>query len=167
MKLSLSNFLFLAISLVKATRAPPAKECEDYEITLTVASANFIFEPRFANNYDVTDYFQDLTSRTAATDFNPFTGVENQTATYTISGTFCTPRDASAAHKKTVLIATHGINADRRYFAILSNTASLLIFYSYWNPGIQPEKYSFVDYAIGQGYSIFFYDRLGTAESST
>ena len=114
MNLSLSLGFLFATCLAKATSLTPAKECEDYEFPLTVTSANFIFGPRFTNNYDVVDYFQGLTSRTAATAFDPFTGIENQTATYVISGTFCTPRDLSAAHKKTVLLATHGINADRR-----------------------------------------------------
>ena len=36
----------------------------------------------------------------------------------------------------------------------------------YWDPEIQPEKYSFVDFAISKGYSVFFYDRLGISKSS-
>jgi hypothetical protein len=36
----------------------------------------------------------------------------------------------------------------------------------YWDPEIQPEKYSFVDFAIARGYSIFYYDRLGVSKSS-
>lgn len=39
-------------------------------------------------------------------------------------------------------------------------------FSSYWSPSIQPEKYSFVDFAISKGYSVFFYDRLGVSKSS-
>lgn len=38
---------------------------------------------------------------------------------------------------------------------------------SYWDPPIDPETYSFVDYAVGLGYSVLFYDRLGVGESST
>jgi hypothetical protein len=38
--------------------------------------------------------------------------------------------------------------------------------YRYWDPSILPEKYSFVDWAIAQGYSVFFYDRLGVGKSS-
>jgi hypothetical protein len=36
---------------------------------------------------------------------------------------------------------------------------------SYWDPQIQPEKYSFVDFAIAQGYSVLYYDRLGQGQS--
>jgi hypothetical protein len=40
--------------------------------------------------------------------------------------------------------------------------------YSYWDPtGLDPQKYSMVHAAIEAGYSIFFYDRLGTGASST
>lgn len=41
--------------------------------------------------------------------------------------------------------------------------------YSYWDPtGIPGDKskYSFVDWAINEGYSVFYYDRLGTGASS-
>ena len=37
---------------------------------------------------------------------------------------------------------------------------------SYWDPEIQPEKYSFAGFAIAEGYSVFFYDRLGISKSS-
>jgi hypothetical protein len=114
-KLSFSALLFLTIFLAKEASDTPAKKCKHYEIPLTVTSTNLIFGPRFANNYDMTDYFQHLTSGTVTIDFHPFTDVDNQTATYTISGTFCTPRNESSVHKKIFLIATHGINSDRRY----------------------------------------------------
>jgi hypothetical protein len=37
---------------------------------------------------------------------------------------------------------------------------------SYWDPAIEPENYSFVDFAVAKGYSIFYYDRLGVSKSS-
>jgi hypothetical protein len=37
---------------------------------------------------------------------------------------------------------------------------------SYWNSPYEPEEYNFVQYAINEGYSVFFYDRLGTGLSS-
>lgn len=37
---------------------------------------------------------------------------------------------------------------------------------SYWDPTIQPEKYSFVDFAIAEGYSVSYYDRLGVGKST-
>lgn len=37
---------------------------------------------------------------------------------------------------------------------------------SYWDPSLDNSKYSFVDWVISQGYSIFYYDRLGIGEST-
>jgi pimeloyl-ACP methyl ester carboxylesterase len=39
------------------------------------------------------------------------------------------------------------------------------MFHSYWDVEIKPEQYSWVDYTLAQGYSIFTYDRLGTGSS--
>jgi pimeloyl-ACP methyl ester carboxylesterase len=36
---------------------------------------------------------------------------------------------------------------------------------SYWHPAIKPEQYSFVDFALNKGYSIFYYDRVSTGKS--
>jgi len=46
-------------------------------------------------------------------------------------------------------LATHGIGQAR----------------SHWNSPFRPEEYNFVQHAIGQGYSVFFYDRLGQGSS--
>ena len=37
---------------------------------------------------------------------------------------------------------------------------------SYWDPEFQPANYSFVDFAVSKGYSVFYYDRLGVSKSS-
>ncbi|KAK5164586.1 uncharacterized protein LTR77_009792 [Saxophila tyrrhenica] len=132
--------------------AGPQKTCADYDISITVTSENLILGglPEFEDNYDVADFLSNLGSRTAAVDFQPVSGIENQTTSYTISATVCSPVDPKAKHRQTVLMATHGLNFDRKY----------------WDPAIQPDKYSFVDFAIERGYSIFFYDRLGVGKSS-
>jgi pimeloyl-ACP methyl ester carboxylesterase len=36
----------------------------------------------------------------------------------------------------------------------------------YWASSYKPEQYSFAHYALNAGYSIFYYDRLGTGHSS-
>ncbi|RSM15039.1 hypothetical protein CEP52_000993 [Fusarium oligoseptatum] len=36
---------------------------------------------------------------------------------------------------------------------------------THWNSAYEPDKYNFVQHAISQGYSVWFYDRLGTGES--
>jgi hypothetical protein len=46
------------------------------------------------------------------------------------------------------------------------DSAQLLIFNRYWDIRMDATQYSFVDYAISRGYSVFFYDRLGTGLST-
>lgn len=144
------------------------KLCQDYKIPITITTENEVFGlPRFQDNFDVADFIDTISSRTPPIDI--FTGSVNETASYTIAATFCSPdRGALASHKSTVLIATHGLNYDRGqviYVLHISNQ-SLLTTFSYWHPRIQSEKYSFVDYAVGRGYSILYYDRLGVGEST-
>jgi pimeloyl-ACP methyl ester carboxylesterase len=42
----------------------------------------------------------------------------------------------------------------------------LLTLKRYWDVEVKSDQYSWVDYTLGQGYSIFTYDRLGTGASS-
>ncbi|KAK3067862.1 hypothetical protein LTR53_014994 [Teratosphaeriaceae sp. CCFEE 6253] len=127
------------------------KLCHEYTIPVEVESEDFVLSiPPFQNNYDVADFVTNITRRGSATDFNPFAGSEKVTHAYNISATFCTPVDPRAKHRDTVILATHGLNFDRQY----------------WLPSFAPEQYSFADYAIARGYSIFFYDRVGAGRSS-
>lgn len=128
------------------------KTCVEYQVPLSVTSENFLFGlPHFENDFDVVDFVSTIVSRTAAVDFVPFLEEKkNQTASFTISGTLCSPTDGEAKHRDTLLLATHGLNFDR----------------TYWHPTTEPETYSFVDFAVERGYSIFFYDRVGVSNSS-
>ncbi|KAK0736128.1 hypothetical protein B0T21DRAFT_383760 [Apiosordaria backusii] len=106
----------------------------------------------FGTDFDVSEFVSTVASHTPATVgsiLSPF--AVNVTETYTISATFCRPGHEKPDPKKenTVLIATHGLNFDR----------------TYWDPQLDKETYSFVDWALSQNYSIFYYDRLGTGES--
>ncbi len=124
-------------------------QCMNYTIPLTVTSDNFVFNiSKFENNYDVVDVITNIARKDSNTTFHPVAGRHNVTATYTISGTFCSPKSPSG-REKTVLLATHGIAYDGRY----------------WNSAYKPEEYNFVEAAITQGYSVFFYDRLGVGKS--
>ncbi|KAL7940582.1 Alpha/Beta hydrolase protein [Trichoderma barbatum] len=149
MKLSTLGSVFLLSNLISATSSKPLKSCTDYDIPVTVTSNNLLFGPRFENNFELIDFLTALTSRDNST-FHPFTGTATQTNSYTISGTFCAPSESKARKRDTVLLLTHGLGFDR----------------SYWNPEVHPEKYSFVNHAIAQGYSTFSYDRLGVGASS-
>ncbi|KAL2060027.1 hypothetical protein VTL71DRAFT_9849 [Oculimacula yallundae] len=126
------------------------KTCTDYEIPVTPTSVNLIWGKKFANNFDVVDLISDINSRTAATSFHPYdetTAPVLTTASYNISATFCTPKKGATG---IVLLLSHGLNFDR----------------SYWDPEVSKEKYSFVDWVIARGYSVFYYDRLGVGKST-
>ncbi|TVY75796.1 hypothetical protein LSUE1_G003867 [Lachnellula suecica] len=147
---SFTKLLCLASTISSSLATTSSKSCTDYTITVNPTSSNFIWAAPFRNNFQVVDLLSNIASRTAATSFNPYSGAAVQNATYKISATFCTPTK-STGKKEIVLLLSHGLNFDK----------------SYWDPNIEPQSYSFVDWAIGQGYSVFFYDRLGVGKSST
>ncbi|KAK3323878.1 Alpha/Beta hydrolase protein [Cercophora scortea] len=137
----------------QATSTTSKRTCNSYKIPITASSSNLVWAlPPFNNNFEVVGFVDAIAARTGAGSsalFQP--APQTVSVNYTIAATFCQPaRGQPAAHKDTVLIATHGLAYDG----------------SYWDPPIDRQKYSFVDYAISQGYSIFYYDRLGTGDSS-
>ncbi|EPE35617.1 alpha/beta-Hydrolase [Glarea lozoyensis ATCC 20868] len=148
-----SYFLFvLLISALRNTAANPVRDlktCREYTLPVDVTSINYIWGlPQLHTNYDAATFNSKLGRWDANVTLNPISGGAQVSASYQISGTFCAPvRGGNGI----VLVATHGFGFDR----------------SYWNPEIQPEKYSFVDHAISKGYSIFYYDRLGIGKSSS
>ncbi|KAK4454242.1 Alpha/Beta hydrolase protein [Podospora aff. communis PSN243] len=146
--------LLTATALTAAAHptANPSKICQDYTIPLTITSNNLAFGlPKFQNNFDVADFVDTITSRNALTAASVIApNRQTLTANYSISATFCKPAIPPKNHKHTVLIATHGLNFDR----------------SYWDPALPKPTYSFVDWAVGNGYSILYYDRLGVGKSS-
>lgn len=105
-------FALSSVPLI-ALAVQPRKTCVQYNISVKPTSQNFAFTNQFQNNYDVVDFISNAVSRTGAT-FNPFSGKHNVTASYEISATFCTPR-AEGRHKRTVILASHGLGFDRRF----------------------------------------------------
>ncbi|KAF2099701.1 alpha/beta-hydrolase [Rhizodiscina lignyota] len=148
-------FSFLPILLAQAHRihteyTPPNANCIDYEIPVVVSTKGVEWiGPKRTDNYGLIDFVFLSSTRPEANFTPPVTGPVDINGTYTISGTFCSPK-TKCEHSNTVLLATHGLGYDR----------------SYWNSAFEPEKYNFAQYAVDKGYSIFFYDRLGTGRSS-
>lgn len=126
-------------------------QCVDYTIPVTITSENLKFSfPPFEDNYDLTDFVSKFVRKDSNTTFHPINGAENVTATYDISATFCSPKvPNSNGREKTVLLATHGLAYDGRY----------------WDSSYKPEDYSFVEAMVKEGYSVFYYDRIGTGRS--
>lgn len=112
--------LFLRVHVVLFSRFLPArgaelrdvdKFCFNVTIPVTVTSANFVYGlPKFSSNLDVSALNTGFNTRGVAATLNPFAGVQNETASYRVAGTYCRP-----SHKKdtTILLATHGATLDR------------------------------------------------------
>jgi hypothetical protein len=129
--------------------------CTDFSITKTVTALNYPFtQPKWKNNYDVAGFSADLARKPAKDPkdaFVPLGKPSNLTQTHTIFATFCSPKDTKKGKESTVLVATHGLGYDGRY----------------WASTYKPEEYSFVGHALDAGYSVFYYDRVGTGKSSS
>ncbi|KUJ15735.1 uncharacterized protein LY89DRAFT_783009 [Mollisia scopiformis] len=145
--LQLSSLLFSVFASAQNSRI-----CQDYMIPVNITSQVLVASyPHFQDSYDVVDFINNLARRDANATKSPFSGVESATAAYNIGATFCSPgTNTNTSQERTILVATHGLAYDRRY----------------WDSGMDPTNYSFVDFAISRGYSVFFYDRLGTGLSS-
>ncbi|KAF2464114.1 alpha/beta-hydrolase [Lindgomyces ingoldianus] len=131
-------------------RHPSNGICTDYTIKSEVTSNDFVWGlDHFNDNYDVAAFLFNNSRKDTFTTFQPFSGTKNVTKQFEVAATFCTPEEMKGGKEKTVLVATHGLGYDRRY----------------WAPSYKPDEYSFVQYALANGYSIFYYDRLGTGKS--
>jgi len=142
-----------ALQYSSIASASDSKTCYNYEIPVEVTAPYFKFiYDHWRNNNQLTDFLVGVIARNAPTALAPFlfAAPVNKTSRYTISATFCSPKADYAPKLDTVLLATHGIGFDG----------------TYWNSAFDPAQYNFVDYAVAKGYSVFFYDRLGTGKST-
>ncbi|KAF2727034.1 alpha/beta-hydrolase [Polyplosphaeria fusca] len=150
-------FLVLASPILAAPNSYPTNEsyphpangiCIDYTVKEEVTWTKSIWGiPKPKNNFDIAALR--ISEGALDYDFEPISGYENATSTYQLAGTFCSPSKKVGNKEKTVLLATHGGGYDRRY----------------WASSYMPSKYNFVQYALENGYSVFYYDRLGTGQS--
>ncbi|KAH7386902.1 Alpha/Beta hydrolase protein [Phaeosphaeria sp. MPI-PUGE-AT-0046c] len=141
------NSTALATAPLTQPYYPPSANCLEFKVPVTITSENLVFNiPEWEDDYALQDFLTLVTTRDGADIPSPVVGTKNETATYNIAASFCTPKEYS---RKTVILATHGIGQPR----------------THWNAAYEPEKYNFVQHAISQGYSVWFYDRLGLGES--
>jgi hypothetical protein len=156
-----------ALSTIRRSKASPvnpgnftlerpetsAALCNSYAIPLEITSENFIFNfTRIEDNLDLSDVVFQYARKDSNVAFHPYSGKKNVTAKYTISATFCMPKTPSGnGREKTVLLATHGIAYDGQY----------------WDSQYKPKQYSFVEAMVQHGFSVLYYDRLGTGHSQT
>ena len=105
---------------------------------------------KWTTQYELEDALTVLTTRAGAGYPLPLGAPVRATGDYEIAATFCTPKEPTAGKERRVIVATHGIGPAR----------------AHWNVPVEPDKYNFVQFAVAQGYSVFFYDRLGCGASS-
>jgi hypothetical protein len=131
---------------------PPNAECTEYMIPISISSTNTIFNfTHWSDDYALEQFLADATTRSGANYPSIVGGEKKVDADYQIAASFCTPKTPAGSGKEDhVILATHGIAAGREH----------------WNSAYKPETYNFVQHAIDEGYSVFFYDRLGCGLST-
>lgn len=117
----------------------------DVAVQASAQNVKFNFDlPK--NESEVTDTFLQLITQGSPFMQQIMGGMQTISGNYTIASTLCMP--ANGTMPSSVQLLTHGIGFDRYYWDFA--------------PG-----YSYVDYAVEQGYATFSYDRLGVGQSAT
>jgi hypothetical protein len=149
MQYLLLPLLSLVASAFSSPLSQSHKSCREYTIPLEITTENLEWTfGELKTNTDATAYNAQAGRRDAKQAFKPYALPKGLTTkTYNVSGAFCEPDKGGDG---TVMLATHGGAYDRQY----------------WHPSYQPANYSFVDFAVAKGYSIFYYDRVGQGKSS-
>ncbi|ORY18959.1 Alpha/Beta hydrolase protein [Clohesyomyces aquaticus] len=124
--------------------------CRDVTINEEVTWTKAIWGlPKPKDNFDIVALRISEGALDGAAEIHPFSKIETAMNTYSLTGTFCTPSSKKDGKEKTVLLASHGGGYDRRY----------------WASSYKPAEYNFVQHALDSGYSVLYYDRLGTGQS--
>lgn len=144
-----------ALNGIKHAEASPiqnisnSKPCTSFTIPVPIVAHNHIYDTiHVNNNIDAAAYTVDVDTWDSPTIFERITDNITISKTFDIYATLCVP--PNGAKKSYLQIATHGGAFDSRY----------------WDSKLRPEKYSYVDAASAQGYSILTYDRLGCGMSA-
>lgn len=143
------------ILLCKRLEAAPVPDtpasnrpCVDFMLPVTVTAQNVEYNiVHVNNNIDAVAYAVDLDTWSSPSEADRVIRNITVSDAYNISTQLCIPPDGSKQDH--LQIATHGLFFDKRY----------------WDVGVNPSEYSYVDAALAAGYSILTYDRLGTGLS--
>lgn len=121
--------------------------CVSGDVAVQASAQNVKFNFTLPKNEsEVTNTFLELITQGSPFMQQIMGGMQTISGNYTIASTLCMP--ANGTMPSSVQLLTHGIGFDRYYWDFA--------------PG-----YSYVDYAIEQGYATFSYDRLGVGQSAT
>ncbi|KAL4966569.1 alpha/beta hydrolase [Aspergillus stella-maris] len=138
----------------RKSKSTTKRNCITFNLKIPVTAPIAIYDaPRVDNSIDAVDFVWDLQRWTAPNISDRIRGFDTIRETFTINAQLCKPTVSVARNlsRAGILhIATHGPWFDK----------------SYWDPELDPEKYSYVDAALDAGYSVLTYDRLGMGKSS-
>jgi hypothetical protein len=96
-----------AIAATTQPYYPPTADCIEFKVPVTVTSENLVFNfPRWKDNLALQDFLTLATTRAGANIPSPIVGKKNETESFTIAASFCTPKTPG---KRTIILATHGI----------------------------------------------------------
>lgn len=157
----------LAVLAATVAKVTSTKVCQDYTLPLTVTSENFI------HSSQIWEQFWHLGLRLKHRQQNSaprlqslFRSSQADRNLHNLQHFLHPPRWKSKEQRYVIMLLMGRILIESELQFSSGIWVALLMRWSYLNSGIQPEKHSFVDYTISQGYSIFFYDRLGVGKSS-
>lgn len=123
--------------------------CQQLTIPVFASASSAVYDiPPVDNDIDAVAYA--IRSDTWSAPAGPQAIIKNTTTegTFNIHAQLCVP--SSSSGKGNILqIATHGLHYDSRY----------------WDPELNRSTNSYVEAAMGAGYSILTYDRLGVGQS--
>ena len=128
---------------------PPNADCVDYMIPVDTSYTGVPYNAtKWSTDYELVDFLSIVTTRAGVGYPSPVGEPIQINATYHIAASFCQPKVKTDKNGH-VILATHGIASAREH----------------WNSPLEPEKYNFVQRAVADGYSVFFYDRVGCGAS--
>jgi hypothetical protein len=147
------------LSLLSLSSSSPRQALASFQITstLTMATAKILTSPKQLHGVLRNGPSRSCTiitkSLPCSAVWHPetprFALTEIKTETFELSVTFCAPKQLGPNSRK-VLVATHGVGFDRRY----------------WAPAFDDsDTYNFVKTMLGAGYPVLYYDRLGVGKS--
>ncbi|KAK7419606.1 hypothetical protein QQX98_003197 [Neonectria punicea] len=153
MMTNLRNVLSIGVLLLAPVSAAPAskptKRCIQLDVPVEVSATNYQYKTsRIDSNIDATGWLWDMYTWSHPTGEAIITDTIEVHEEFTIRAQLCVP---PRSNKSSILqIASHGLAFDKRYWDVSSN----------------PEQHNYVDAALGKGYSILTYDRIGTGGST-
>ncbi|KAK4222666.1 hypothetical protein QBC38DRAFT_518708 [Podospora fimiseda] len=149
MRMKLTHLILFGISSLTAI-ATPTKQCIELEIPISIIANNSIYSmPTVDNTFEAVQWTLNVTTWSRNLNSSINLGPKLINSTFSINAQLCIPQHKTP--KSNILqIAISGRGFDKRY----------------WDPEINPAKYSYIDAAIKKGYSILSYDMLGSGKSS-